>query len=260
MQDKHHPTGGVPERVIMLLLGESKQDYANMLAVSHDPCFPPSEVWTCNAGFRIWRHDLLFLMDDFEQEAYKWPQYGKELAAHDRPIITSTVYPRAGRHMVAYPFTRICQDLELKHMDRYFFNTVPYMLAYALWIGVKHVTLFGADYHHPHAAGREGDVENAHWWLGYLRAKGVAISVANSSTLMGARNVGRPLYGYRFDPRVTLDRPQHEDDPLSAGAQALVDGDDAPKQPGDAVEGYGMGRERRVWQYVKESNPTPHSE
>ncbi len=224
----------------MLLLGESKADYANMLAVHHDrPAVMNTEgleIWTCNAGFRIWRHDLLFVMDDLEREAHRWPQYGADLAAHPGPIITSAGY--AGwPNAIAYPFDAVCAKLHLQGYDRYFFNTVPYMLAYALFLGVKHVSIWGADYWHPAIGNaREGDIENAHWWLGFLRAKGVGVTIPNNSTLMGMRNAGRPLYGYRLDPRIEQDRAQLAaqqkeetanklgkcEPGLSAGAQALI--------------------------------------
>ena len=233
-----HPTKKIPERVVMLLLGESKADYTNILAVSHDrpPVINNAEVWTCNAGFRVWQHDLVFVMDDLELESHRWPQYGEDLQKHDRPIITSKVY-RPWANAVEYPFLAICNALGLQGFDRYFFNSVPYMLAYALYIGVKHVTLFGADYWHPSIGNaREGDIENAHWWLGFLRAKGVGISITNNSTMMGIRTANRPLYGYRFDPRITMDRAMEaqanaqregikrakRDLELSPGAQQLI--------------------------------------
>lgn len=223
----------------MLLLGESKIDYVNTLAVSHDPPFPESEIWTCNAGFRIWPHDLLFVMDDLEGEAHKWPQYGKDLAGHDQPIITSTAY-KPWSNAIAFPIREVCRDLGLVGLDIWFNNSLPYMLAYAVWIGVKHVTVFGADYWHPHSQGREGDIENAHFWLGFLRGRGLTLSVANNSTLMNARNSQRPMYGYRHDPRISMQREaeqkakhEHEqaarrdlsqplDIDLSQGAERLV--------------------------------------
>lgn len=236
-----HPTRKTPEKVIMLLLGESKADYTNMLATAHDrpPVVDGAEVWTCNAGFRIWRHDLVFVMDDLELEAHRWPKYGHDLQHHDRPIITSKAY-RPWPNAFEYPFLQICKALRLQGFDRYFFNSVPYMLAYALFIGVKHVTLFGADYWHPSIGNaREGDIENAHWWLGFLRAKGVGLSITNNSTMMGVRNAGRPLYGYRFDPRLDMDRAEQAaemtqrdnhkrancDLDLSPGARQLINGD-----------------------------------
>ncbi len=237
--DFSHPTGKKPQKVLMLLLGESKADYANMQGTTHDPLpvFDGCEVWTCNAGFRIWRHDVLFVMDDLELEAYRWPQYGEDLMQHNQPIITSRPYPSWNAQ--AYPFREICEDLQLHGFDRYFFNTVPFMLAYALWLGVKHVSIFGADYWHPAIGNaREADLANAEWWLGFLRGRGVGISIAPNSTLMGMRNAGRPLYGYRFDPRINLDRRElaaqkeakmsrkrvERDLHLSPGAIDLVEG------------------------------------
>ena len=211
----------------MLLLGETKKQYADLLATQHNGVFPAeTEIWTCNAGFRIWQHDLLFVMDDLELEAYRFPAYGRALEQHEGPILTSHPYD-AWPSALAYPFLQICETLNLKGLDRYFYNTVPYMLAYACAIGVKHLTIFGADYYHPNAPGREADLANAEWWLGYCRAKGVDLTLANDTTLMRAREHA-PLYGYRFDPRIAMDRvkpfsakkPQQQSDEKRRQAQS----------------------------------------
>lgn len=200
-----HPTGNKPAHVIMLMLGASKASYADGLATHHDRLFHRSaEVWTCNAGLRIWRHDLVFIMDDLEGEAHKWPEYGDDIEMHDCPIITSEVYDRfIGCHR--YPFDFVCGQLGLRGINRYFRNSLPYMLAYAAAIGVEKITLFGADFTHPQQARREEDRPNAEWWLGFLTARGVAIEIPENSTLMGV-NDRRPSYGYRFDPCITQDR------------------------------------------------------
>lgn len=218
------PLQSAPESVYMLLLGDSKRQYADMLASSHvDPRPEKVQVWTCNAGFRIWRHDLLFVMDDLEGEAHKWPEYGNDLAENARPFITSREYakwPTAS----AYPLGLVCSILGLTGMDRYFFNSVPYMLAYACALGVRNIAIFGADYHHPNQVGREADLPNTEWWLGFLRARGVSIQLAPDTTLMSARDVGRPLYGYRFDPRLSLDRAQAQSVSHQGGGGAPVRG------------------------------------
>ncbi len=206
MDDYQHPTGKVPEHVILLCLGETKREYADVLAATHPRRWPSAiERWTVNAGFRIWPHDVVFIMDDLELEGYRWPTYGSDLARHNRPIITSQAYEQYPES-VEYPFRAICAELGLTGLDRYFFNSVPYVLAYALAIGVKRMTIFGADYHHPNQPGREADLPNASWWLGFCRGRGMTFELASDTTLMDARNAGRPLYGYRFDPRIAMDR------------------------------------------------------
>lgn len=212
-----HPTnteGRAPETVIMVLLGQSKIHYANILSSTHSRVFPPdAEVWTCNAGFRLFRHDLLFVMDDLLGEYHKWPDYGDDLKLHDRPIFSSTQYPGYPK-LLRYPLEWVCKRLGLSDMDRYFFNTVPYMLAYAGAIGVKNIYLFGADYWHPETAGREDDRANAEWWLGFLRGRlNTKILLSSETTLMCARE-SKPLYGYRLDPRLSMDR-KRADSPAS---------------------------------------------
>ena len=229
-----HPTGYLPKQVIMLLLGDSKRQYADIQSISHDRRFPgEAEIWTCNAGFRIWDHDVCFVMDDLEEEAYKWPSYGDDLEHHDKPIITSKAYERWPQ-AVEYPYAAVCQSFGLQDMDRYFCNTVPYMLAYALLIGVERVTIFGADYWHPSSPGREADLANAEWWLGFCRAKGMVFTLADNTTLMRA-NDRPPTYGYRFDPNLALDRASaaRRSEKIKADADARAEMDHAIRTPFD---------------------------
>lgn len=202
-----HPTGKLPKEVVFLGLGETKRQYADIHAVNHGPVFPVhTEVWTLNNGLFIWPHDCLFVMDDLQGEAHKWPAYGNALKGHHHPIITSTRYPEY-RSSMAYPFEEVCRHFALTGLSRYFFNSLPYIIAYACFIGVERLTLLGCDYTHPASPGpREEDQANTEWWLGFVTAKGMKITLANDTTLMRARETGRPLYGYRFDPRLTMDR------------------------------------------------------
>ncbi len=203
-----HPTGRIPEKVVLLGLGETKRMYGDLWATTHarPAQFKEAEVWTLNNGYGLWPHDLLWVMDDLVGEEHKWPEYGRALAAHDRPIITSTAYPQLYPKALAYPFEQVCKSLGLEGLGVYFYNSIPYILAYACFIGVKQMTLLGCDYSHPSQGGREADQPNAEYWCGFVTAKGMKLVIANDSTLMRARESHTPLYGYRLDPRLEMQR------------------------------------------------------
>lgn len=206
MKDWIHPTGQRPDTVIMVMLGHSKSAYDEQLAVSHDyPLRGPGhhEVWTCNAGFRIWDHDLLFVMDDLRNECYKWPNYGEDLMNHDKPIITSAVYPEFSA--LEYPYRQVCHALGLTGSLRYFLNSLPFMLAYAGAIGVRCIHIYGADYWHPESGAREDQKANAEFHIGFLAARGVDFVLPKNTTLLSMHQKGQ-IYGYRYNPNIAMDR------------------------------------------------------
>lgn len=191
-----HPTGGEPKRVAFIGLGPSYRDYIAQL-LSNNPSMGYDEVWTVNMGCRAFQHDLVFSLDDLSLLDSVNPEHAKTIREHNRPVISSVGYPETG-HVYEYPLGPISL---LCDGAMYFNNTVSYMLAYALMIGVEHIDLYGCDYTHPEAGAHVGEAGRActEFWMGFLRARGVNVCVTGSSTLTDA-NIGRPLYGYVIPP------------------------------------------------------------
>lgn len=83
-----------------------------------------------------------------------------------------------------------------KQVASYLKNSVPIMLAYAGFLGVRRINLFGADYDFPGQAIHEADKANAEYWCGLLFGLlGIEIRVSTRTTLMST-NQGRSIYGY----------------------------------------------------------------
>ena len=230
-----HPTGQSPRSVVILGLGPTSNEWhaANFHYV---PGLPPvDEVWTVNKGARTVVCDLVFVMDDLVGEYRKAPAYLDDLVRSGRPIITSAIdaavlelVPAFARsRFVEYPLQDVLEEvggivraarlaraadsaapraLEDEQSDLwlgtrngyYFHNSIPYMLAYALAIGVESVLLFGCDYTFPGTDIREDDRANAEYWVGFLRAAGVRVTVSSSTTLLNAR---RQPWAYGFGAR-----------------------------------------------------------
>lgn len=214
-----HPTGVIPKTVIILGLGPTGQDWHD-LHKRYDTGIEYDEVWSVNKAFRTQRCDLLFVMDDLIDEARKSPQYGRHLQAYNGSIVTSTADdPVAQRwpQAVAYPLREVLTfwgahfhgrryaKNEVQNSDAwpaglanagYLRNSIPYLLAYAGFIGVENIGMYGCDYNFHGQPGREDDKANTEYWIGALRfGLGVDVQVTPRSTLMRT-NEPRQFYGF----------------------------------------------------------------
>ena len=203
-----HPTGNTPESVLIVALGPTKSDLFEM-TTAHEPpelVMDVDEVWGINAGAnhlagRV-AYDVLWVMDHLDGEARKMPRYMELLLRwsnrHMAPIITSEAGGWSHLPQVhEYPLKEVIDAVGTN--NAYFHNSVPYLLAYALYIGVKRIILWGADYSHERSKRREEDRANAEYWVGFLRARGVDVYLPDTTTLC---NMSRGLwfYGYREQP------------------------------------------------------------
>ena len=224
MPNWQHVTGKSPKNVCIVACGPTTQEWlsGNM---PYDRAYGrPDEVWLVNKGARTLRGDLVFVMDELVGEGLKSQQYAEDLRALKVPIITSIVdsqtrqmYPDNDLHtypigeVYAFHGTRILRNMgyalewiqankhEVAHAAvtycGYLHNSIPYMLAYAAFIGVKKVGLFGADETFPGQMAREDDRANCEYWVGMLRGQGIQVVVPPTTTLLNTRS-NLPLYGY----------------------------------------------------------------
>jgi hypothetical protein len=204
-----HPTGRTPRSVLVVALGPTKQGLLE-LTTRHEP--PPDvmdvdEVWGMNGGVNHMAgrvaYDLLWIMDHLDGEEAKEPRYGELIRRwidrHGAPVITSQAGTWGLNSRVhEYPLRQV-MDTFGRDDAAYFHNSVPYVLAYALWIGVERLVLWGADYSHEALKHREDDRANAEYWVGYCRARGMKIQVPADTTLLNTDR-GFWFYGYRDQP------------------------------------------------------------
>lgn len=188
-----------PQRVAIVALGASGNDFIRQSMSTGLMAKPYDEVWTLNRGFRGFHHDKAFLMDDMRWLAHKDKAYGELLKRHDRPIITSTVYPEFPT-AIAFPFEEVRAKLQ---DDIFAVNTVAYMVAFAIYIGVKELSIFGADFFYPNGSTAESGGQAVAYLLGRGMMFGMQFKIPNSSTMLYANtirqmgnSVCRPPYGY----------------------------------------------------------------
>jgi len=147
-----HPTTSTvpPESVDVVALGYSVRSYMHR-QLTKGLSFSDSsdEVWTVNRGIRLIQADMAFILDELPDEIEDDPAYGEAIKSYKNPIITTCCDAAAPTSML-YPAADILDCLSQKHgmafEDPYWHNSMPMVLAYALFIGVRQVTLWGCDY------------------------------------------------------------------------------------------------------------------
>jgi hypothetical protein len=111
---------------------------------------------------------------------------------HPGPIITSREHPDYPG-LVAFPLEEVVNSLG----QAYFNSTAAYAVAYAIHLGVKHISIFGCDYTYPDAHDAEKGRGCLEFWLGIASARGIKLSVPKTSTLLdGIYTQQEHFYGY----------------------------------------------------------------
>ena len=222
----HHPTGDHPKVIDLIALGPSQREYHGHQHAAYNPVLSaPDETWIVNKGLRTVKSDLAFVLDDLEGERRRSQRYASEIIAYarSRPVITSELMDcersRWPGKIHNFPLTPIidclgkrlafCQGIAKPTPAQardaglqaafYLHNSIPMILAYALFIGVKEIRLFGADYTFRNADHMEENRPNCEYWIGFLRACGVRIRLPASTTLLNT-DQNRRTYGYARDP------------------------------------------------------------
>lgn len=220
-----HPTGKSPAVVDIIALGPSQREYFAMHNSAYTQGLPAAdETWIINKGLRTVKSDLAFVLDDLEGERRRSQRYADEILeyAKDHPVITSELMEVERVNWPGkfydYPLTEVIDYIgtyivALQGGDDspeavrsaglqagfYLHNSVPMILAYALYIGVKEIRLYGADYTIRASDRMEENRPNCEYWVGFLRAWGVRVRVPASTTLLNT-DQNRRIYGYARDP------------------------------------------------------------
>jgi hypothetical protein len=116
----------------------------------------------------------------------------KWLKHHPGPVYTSRPredYPG----LVAYPLA----DVVAATRFAYFNSTAAYAVAFAIFLGVSRLTVFGNDFTYPNAHDAEKGRACVEFWLGMAAQRGIRIAMPQTSSLMDACHTqAARLYGY----------------------------------------------------------------
>lgn len=194
------PKRPAPKHVSIIGLGPTDSAYIDTvkrLGGRHAYC---DETWVINAHGDIIAADLIFHMDDVRiQEARAAARPGcnidnmlKWMRNHPGPIYTSRAHPDYPG-LLEFPLEDVINAVGYD----YFNNTAAYAIAYAVYLGVEKISLWGIDFTWGNAAHAERGKACCEYWIGRAMARGIKISVAGQSTLLDAYVPAESrLYGY----------------------------------------------------------------
>lgn len=226
-----------PRTVAIVACGPTAWDWHSAQATYERQIPTVDVVWSLNKALRTVRCDLGFVMDDLVGECRRSAEYHADLQSLTIPILTTTVDPPVKAllpnvDLWEYPVAAVlhyvgCRILRARGATRqqieanpgkvhevgmqagnYLHNSVPYMLAYALFKDMHGVQLWGADYTFPGTVAREDDRANCEYWVGLLRALGVEVRTSGRSTLL---NSNQPAHLYGFGARQPILSPPDKD-------------------------------------------------
>ncbi len=202
-----------PAHVTILGLGPSAEAYMDHVKRVGGRSRFCDEVWTINALGDVLACDLIFHMDDVRiQQIRADANPHSNIAAMLRwlkapaaPVITSRPHPDYPA-LVPFPLEAAFSELGMVYAN----NTAAWALIYALWIGVKELSLYGMDFTYPNAHNAEKGRGCVEFWLGVAHARGVKIALPERTSLMDTIHgpASSRLYGYDTLDVTIADRPE----------------------------------------------------
>lgn len=193
-----------PKHVAIVALGGTAEWYVdNVKRFGSRKAFA-DEVWAINAMGDVIACDLVFHMDDVRIQEIRAAARPKSniatmlqwLKTTKTPVMTSRAHPDYPA-LVEFPLEDVANHLG----EIYFNNTVAYAVAYALYLGVEQISLFGCDYIYPNAQKGEAGRACVEYWLGWAQKKGVKITLPSATPLLDSYRAqsADDVYAYGYD-------------------------------------------------------------
>lgn len=190
-----------PESVSILGLGPSINQYVELTKRLGGRRKLTDQVWSINALGDVFASDVVFHMDDVRIQQIRADARPESniaallawLKTYKGRVITSRAHPDYPV-LEAFPLEEVVNELG---GNIYFNSTAAYAVAYAIWLGVKKIYLFGMDFTYPNAHDAEKGRACVEFWVGYAMARGVKVSMPQTSSLLDAcYSTQDRFYGY----------------------------------------------------------------
>lgn len=192
-----------PYVVAIVCMGPSHRDYVDECLAKSSRWKVADETWCVNAACGVFGHDKAFIMDDlryFQKQArtaHHLAGYQDWLSKNKAPIYTSKAYPEFPSS-VDFPIHEVVRSLGYAYLT----TTVAYAVAYAIYIGVREMRLYGMDFtDKENKAFAESGRACVEFWLGRATLMGIKVVIAKNSSLCD-QFTGRQLYGYSVQPNL----------------------------------------------------------
>lgn len=226
---------GVPDHVAILGLGPSLEQYVDVTKRMGGKHAFADEVWGINAVAGVLMCDRVFHMDDVriqEARAKAAPESNiarmlEWLRVHPGPVITSRAHEDYVG-LVEFPLEEVLNTFRVA----YFNSTAAYAIAYAVWLGVRKISIFGMDFTYANSHQAEQGRACVEYWLGIAASRGIKVSVAKSSSLLDAcEPMAQKFYGFdtldltlrEVDGRTVVDRVPRSVIPTADEIEARYD-------------------------------------
>ena len=196
----HAKPKDIPKHVSIVGLGPSMDEYTNITRRQGGRHRYSDETWAINALGSVIQCDKIFHMDDVriqEIRAKALPESNTAammewMRKTDIPVITSRPHPDYPA-LKSFPLVEVLNEFN----TGYFNSTAAYAVAYAIWIGVEKISLFGVDFTYPNAHDAEKGRACVEYWLGMASERGIRLVVPKTSTLLDAlHSQAERFYGY----------------------------------------------------------------
>jgi SAM-dependent methyltransferase len=190
-----------PRHVAILGLGPSLEKYSGVAKRAGGRRAFCDETWGINAVGDVYACDRVFHMDDVRvQEIRAAAAPASNIAAmlawlrtYPGPVITSRAHPDYPG-LQEFPLEAVVN----RFPTAYFNSTAAYAVAYAVYLGVKKISLFGIDFTYANAHDAEKGRACVEFWLGIAAARGIELSMPKVTSLMDACNAQADRF-YGFD-------------------------------------------------------------
>lgn len=192
-----------PKVVALVGMGPSIVDILSETLTQE--CSPTwcDEVWAINMVSNAIQHDVVFWLDDLEQQQNFKPGLFDLLRRRGKPVITSVARRDVVPNSYDYPLDEICATAIPAFGKPYLTNGVAMAVAYAMWKGVETLKIYGCDFTYPNRNFAEEGRACVEAWITLANLKGMSVQLSPTTSLFDTVS-DHGVYGYAVQPEITL--------------------------------------------------------
>ena len=192
MTRQHFNGRPIPQSIAIVAMGFSRLDYGTHATSVGGHRAVADEIWAINKMGGVIFHDIMWRMDDLRIDTkLMYPEYERWLKTHPL-IVTSTAYPEFPGS-IEFPLEEVLRDIGIPYL-----NTTPaYALAYAIYLGIKKILIYGCDFTYPEQAMCERGQGCFEMLMGIAFQRKIELNLGPHAALLDTSTpVNKRFYGY----------------------------------------------------------------